>query len=204
MGGIGSGNRIFTKPTVEDCLQLEIHRFKELGCLHDATSGVLTWACGGEKIGSIGYVTFPNGIALSFRTSATDGSEWRDVQQWIDITATPCSLGGARHWLTCPGCGRRAGALQLHRSRFMCRVCHRLPYRSQNSSRYERLAQKAQKLSARLDIFLTKPKGMHQHTYLRLLARFKNAEQSARHHLVHLAAKRGLLIDESLFNYFAE
>ncbi len=69
-------------------------------------------------------------------------------------------------------------------SSLACRVCHDLAYRSQRLSRVERLKLKSQQLyskiggrGARLG---TKPRGMHQKTFLRRLLAAKKSENRAR------------------------
>ena len=56
----------------------------------------------------------------------------------IAITSTMLVSGGERQWFRCPGlgCGRRVGCLYMPRNatRWRCRHCHRLLYRSQRES----------------------------------------------------------------------
>jgi len=54
----------------------------------------------------------------------------------VGLVTTPCHLGGARWWFTCPlaadgrACGRRVRKLYLRGTHFGCRRCHGLTYRS--------------------------------------------------------------------------
>ncbi|WP_412067533.1 hypothetical protein [Rubrivirga sp. IMCC43871] len=77
-----------------------------------------------------------------------------DVALDLDTDGTAQWFGGARRWLLCPGpsaarpCGRRVGTVHLPAgaTRFACRACHRLTYRSRQESRkwdslYRRLAE---------------------------------------------------------------
>ena len=67
----------------------------------------------------------------------------------VDITDTPCHLGGVRYWFICPlrNCGRRVGKLYLPLGGkyFACRHCYDLTYRS------------CQEHSKKLDFFMRNP-----------------------------------------------
>jgi len=56
------------------------------------------------------------------------------VQQ-ISLVSTPGNAGGLVHWFLCPGCRRRARKLYLPPGEpvFLCRECHNLAYRAQQS-----------------------------------------------------------------------
>lgn len=65
----------------------------------------------------------------------------KNVDLRIDITKTPCHLGGERSWFICPlevlgvPCNRRVGNLFAVWGLFGCRHCHRLGYKSQLRNR---------------------------------------------------------------------
>ena len=79
-------------------------------------------------------VTIPNG-----REVQTVGVEW-----------TPCTFGGERPWLLCPGCGRRVGVLYDAGEGIFCRICGNLAYREENATRPGRVILRAKKLHVRL------------------------------------------------------
>jgi hypothetical protein len=111
--------------------------------------------------------------------------EWRDrpAPQQIQVSWTPCHLGGYRPWLHCP-CGRRVARLFKGLAGYYCRHCfdnHR--YASQTKSTQGRLHFEACKLRLRLGgiasltaPFPKRPRGMHQKTYARLRRRAHELE----------------------------
>jgi hypothetical protein len=90
----------------------------------------------------------------------------------IEVTTTPCHLGGVRSWFVCPTCGRRCAILYPHD----CRLCRNGHYASELQSPLDRKLNKAFKIRGRLGQrsggtlapFPEKPKRMRWHTYLRL------------------------------------
>lgn len=125
--------------------------------------------------------------------SEDDPADWLEVQHlWAEDTVaerinmewTPCAYGGARPWLLCPWCGRRARLLYLESaiaspvvSRLACRTCLGLAYECQRQDETRRLAEKAKRLRRKADgasafslfsAFPARPTGMHWATYLRL------------------------------------
>jgi hypothetical protein len=196
MGGFGSGERTFKRRTVENTFQLNIARLKEWGSLTPGAVGRLTWSMRGLETASMGYTTHSDHIVFRFRYSENGSTNWQSIERRIDLESTPCHFGGSRKWFVCPGCASRMGTLCLHQNRFLCRHCLGLPYRSQNSSKYDRQIHKANKLRARIGSETRKPKGMHWSTYRRLTARYIDAEQAATLRLYDLVKKRGLLLDE--------
>ncbi len=90
----------------------------------------------------------------------------------IDITTTPCHLGGVRYWFVCPTCRRRCAILYPH----SCRRCKNGRYASELLSPLNRKINKAISIRERLGQksggtsvpFPAKPKWMRWHTYLRL------------------------------------
>ena len=131
-------------------------------------------------------------IALSTKTrevpSFTIG-DWNRGERWVDAVSgepeiewTHLPSGGKRPWFLCPSCGRRCGVLYLIRSRFLCRKCGGLSYECQNEPRHFRALRKAQKIRVRLggsanmtEPFPSRPRYMHQRTYLRLRDRYEAA-----------------------------
>lgn len=112
------------------------------------------------------------------------GTTWH-----VQISRTPCPLGGARPWLHCPRCNRRVCALYLgsqpavsvvanghelvslpEKQVLACRFCLRLQYRSQVESPVTRSYRRTHKLKERLagSDFSAKPKWMRWRTFQRL------------------------------------
>lgn len=158
MGGYGSGRHLPNpKTAVEDALTIRVgallRSFRESERLADgaAWAGTLTWRQNGRTTAEIGTRVWwergANGeperprVRLSY--AVVRGEDREPVHLDLATDATPGGFGGVRRWLRCPGarasdpCGRRVGTLHLPpgATRFACRDCHRLTYRSRQESR---------------------------------------------------------------------
>lgn len=67
--------------------------------------------------------------------------------------------------------------LYFRSQRFACRRCQRLAYRVENLDRVQRLWVAQERIERRLDDDLGRPRGMHQATYMTVLARYKTIEK---------------------------
>src|ERR1700719_3833263 len=98
----------------------------------------------------------------------------------VRLTTSRCNFGGERFWFRCPTCDRRTRSIFIVGPPFRCRVCLRLRYQSQRERLAERFLSKAYRLRKRLGgtgdafSFGSKPKGMHQRTYKRLIVELEN------------------------------
>lgn len=96
-----------------------------------------------------------------------------DGSQTLRFICTPGTYGGSVLWLRCP-CGRRCRKLYLPpgRTRYACRVCHQLRYRSQRLSIADRWQHRAAKLYDRIGGrargLIKRPRGMHRVRFNRL------------------------------------
>jgi len=94
-----------------------------------------------------------------------------DGIQDICLLSTPHNFRGTRWYLRCE-CGARVFTLyrSLKSSKYRCRRCHALRYRSENLSRLGRLEHRATQLARRIGGTLlrepTRPKGMRHATFL--------------------------------------
>jgi len=108
------------------------------------------------------------------------------VPQNIRVSWTRCYYGGARPWLHCPFCQRRAARLFKGLSGFFCRTCLGNPiYESQRRSAKARTYLQAYRLRQRLggsrpvfDPIPERPYRMKRTTYERLCARIERLERS--------------------------
>ena len=185
MGGIGSGSRWSTRTTTEEVKRVDIRYMHKHGMLRPGYSGSLAWSCGGEPSGSIRFTTWHDHLILNYRYR-TYGSDWEDMDEYVQLERTPCNYGGTRPWLLCPRCGRRVAILYGADVRFLCRHCYSLPYSSQSEGRLDRANRKARRLRERLGasydndhMILEKPKGMHWRTFMRLYGEQQEAESEA-------------------------
>lgn len=109
-------------------------------------------------------------MVLSYRVRK-DGGEWKDLRYVVPLARTPCHFGGSRVWFRCPKCRRRV-AILYGGKHFLCRHCHKLPYRSQGENRLDRTMRRANHYFDRIrsddhGMLLEKPKGMRWKTYWR-------------------------------------
>ncbi|MDO6587135.1 hypothetical protein Q4543_16630 [Salipiger sp. 1_MG-2023] len=178
MGGIGSGrhHHFSAKILTSDFRALDVRLWAREGLISPGNAFGWQWSCNGEQVASIRVKVETSQLRLIYRTR-TDGGDWSEMDYSVQLDATPCHLGGERHWFLCPArdCGRRV-ALLYGGAVFACRSCHRLAYPSQREDASDRLARRAGKIRDRLQWepgILNgeggKPKGMHWRTYRKLV-----------------------------------
>jgi hypothetical protein len=174
MVGSGSGNwyRFNSKNLVESCLNLDVRRLNRKGRLEPWQRYSWRWQDGNY----ITIETKPQAIELDHTISYDGDSQKLDYE--IPLTWTSCNYGGKRPWFICPGkgCCRRVAKLYSRHGYFLWRHCHNLAYSSQREGKESRLLYKAQRIYKRLgvntcgDLYSeSKPKGMHQTTYDKLI-----------------------------------
>jgi hypothetical protein len=196
MGGANSGNwcRWNSKSTTSSCLEICVSRMVRWGWIEEnitVTNGSLTWSQRGEECGNINFdvntVQSPPTMTLRYSTSERGSGERVDMNYSVTLTTTTPHYGGIRWWFICPakGCGKRVGKL-YGGSIFACRTCHNLSYPSQNQSPPFRLLDQAQNIHRSLEKDMDwwgcippKPKGMHQKTFQRKVAKMKRLSRAA-------------------------
>lgn len=129
------------KTTTEECNSIRVQFLREHGYLKNNSlkNGGISWSRNGEVVGSVGFYvsTKDNYIRFSYtyRLQSED-SKPVDKEYSVDLTTTPCNLGGVRYWFICNFCGRRVGILYLEGQKdFSCRHCLNLSYKSQNKTK---------------------------------------------------------------------
>lgn len=153
------------------------------------TSGQLSWDCGGEPAGSIGYeadMLDPNACQLILSFSRGSGDRRENVHQVVRLVATRPNYGGRRWWMICPFSSRRVAKLYLPPGgdRFASRNAWRLGYHSQRVSaadqpfealfRFQKRLGGSQGWGAGLP---RRPKGMWRRTYERLWDEYEQLER---------------------------
>lgn len=183
--GRGRWYRWDKKDTTEDCLNLDMRKFKELVELTSPSLGswVWTWGSYPGSESNIGYVFLPGrGVQLRYEANG------KRYEYLVRIDTTQPNYGGVRHWWICPNlnCKRRVRILYLARDYFLCRHCQNLTYKSSQSGDdlsspiYAQMDAIRHKFGAEggiVDPLPDKPKGMHNRTYGRLLAQYRKLSE---------------------------
>ena len=93
----------------------------------------------------------------------------------VQLTKTPCTYGGYRHWWLCPKCSKRVSVLYCA-GIYVCRHCIGANYSSQLQQPIDRLFSRVEGIRARLGWQAGiahgnqgRPKGMHFTTYYKLV-----------------------------------
>jgi hypothetical protein len=120
-------------------------------------------------------------IRLAYNVSGTDAS------QTVHTTTTQCGYGGSRRWFSCPVCGGRCEVLFMRQSRFACRSCQRVSYRSQNGSEHDRLNARYHRLNALVEA--GKPRWQRWATFNRLEDRLEQADYLATKSLMYFVER---------------
>jgi hypothetical protein len=117
-----------TRATVEGLPRLDVRALARGGALAPGTTTTVTWG-EGATVGTEVAPEVPDVLVLTYRVS--NGSDpLVPVREPVRLVTTPCTLGGARAWVVCPGCGTRCAVLYARGGLFRCRGCHWLAYAS--------------------------------------------------------------------------
>lgn len=151
-------------------LQVDVRNLYRDG--HLSARYVLTWQW--SRGATIKLETSPDTVTLAYRYKDRHG-EWREVNQRVVITKTPCHYGGSRPWFACPRCHERVAILYLWNVP-LCRACTKLVYPSQSEDAIARSWRRSRKIAKRLgqeaDAWTAprRPKGMRLATFEKLAA----------------------------------
>ena len=188
MGGPGSGSwyRWDTRRVIDTVACLDVRELARQGALRAGVQARVTWR-GGE--GSLEVAGESRSLVLTYRPWGV-GEGGSAMQQEIALEWVRTGFG-RRALLRCPVCHRRvARVYRSNRLLLVCRVCMRLPYKSQCETPEDRLYRRMQKRRKRLGVRngdmqqsvwrYPKPKGMHWRTYERLGALAEEARMHLR------------------------
>ncbi|MGV8889810.1 MAG: hypothetical protein ACOH2P_17580 [Pseudomonas sp.] len=175
-----------SKAATEDFHTLDVRVLHRNGVLVPGWSGRHWWERCGVRA-SIGMETMSRvRVRLHYQVTNRGQSETKDY--FVQISWTPCHLGGERPWFLCPRCHRRVANLYGGAS-FDCRHCQGLNYRSQQANKRDVPCDRSWKLRRALGCdegflsipadFIIKPKGMHWLTFKRKIALLKQVEVCA-------------------------
>jgi hypothetical protein len=198
MGGTGSGNR-GGRPTVESALKLDLHHLIRQGSFRPGATvmGSLTWTdtYSGQQTASIGYEAHMGDergwVRLRYTTTNHWSSEKTQHDYRVELTTTPQPLGGRRWWWICPWRGDLVSKIYKPGGSgiFASRKAHRLAYRCQRQSPYDRAISQAFKRRRRLGStagigdYIEKPKGMRWASFDRYMEQVETAEAVCNAHL---------------------
>ncbi len=135
MGGYGSSRwgMALTRPTTQGLPRLDVRTLARAGALRPGTCASVHWAAGTSVTTSVA-ADAPDCLVVAFAVRAGTG-EWIPVVERIQLSRTPCTFGGDRAWVLCPGCASRCAVLYAVRGGFRCRQCHHLKYPSTRATR---------------------------------------------------------------------
>ena len=136
MGGPGSSRwrMTVTRLTTERLLRLDVRVLAREGALRPGTVSTVTWGNGASVVG---HIPCDGPVCLMLAYEMVDRRLIRRfVTARLPILTTPGTVGGARDWFGCPGCGARCAVLYALHGRFCCRCCHKLAYASTRQQRW--------------------------------------------------------------------
>jgi hypothetical protein len=206
MGGIGSGNH-GGRLTVENGLMLDLNQLIRQGIVRPEGTGAgsIVWSetAGGRRreMACIGYeadMDEESGwIRLRYTTTSSRSGQKTHHDYRVELTATAQPFGGRRWWWICPSRRRLVAKLYMPAGGgvFASRKAHRLAYRSQRQSPYDRTISRAFKLRRRLGSTgalwdaIDKPKGMRWATFDRKMDQVEAAEAVCNGNLLHFVQR---------------
>jgi hypothetical protein len=173
MGGRGGGRHssYCGKPVTNDSMPLDIRSVARKGLLVPGNSFSWQWLVNERQVAGISIRVDLQSMVLSYRMKSTG----QVIEQRVQTQTSPCHMGGARQWFTCPRCSKRVAVLYAPGRYFACRQCGGLAYATQNERGGDRATSQADKIRKRLGWPAgilhgagDKPKGMHWRTFWRL------------------------------------
>ncbi len=204
MGGFGSGHhyRRSASQCCEDTLRLNVSDFTKKGCFKDNTQGYVTWSVNDVTQNKLAFFYHQDALHLTYTVKSSSAlTEPRNVEQKIYVSRTPCHYGGLRTWFVCGCCKKRAAKLFLVHTHFYCRRCQKLPYKSQQMSKVDRLYARKHELGAKTFSFYEhgegwgKPKGQHWTTFEKNKAKYDKAKQAIDRRLMLFLMKYNIDLD---------
>lgn len=129
--------------------RLDIRELYKGGFLDGGARGSITWFRYGREAGSIG--TYSDPCAFTLRLEYEFGIPPVPIRELVKLTFRACHFGGDRPWFLCPTCGRRCAVL-WGRGRFLCRLCQRVAYASQNESASSRAIRRVHEIRRKLEV----------------------------------------------------
>lgn len=166
------------KKTTCETLQLDIRHLQSERALLADYPRRITWNRYSSSEVSAKMLSHKNQHLQLYQSEASNGASGI-VEQFIQLSWTPCNYGNQRPWFRCPvtTCDKLAAILYLDTRSgvFLCRRCCNLAYESQRECEQVRLYSKRSHYARKLGRPRTsphlphpKPRYMHQRTWDRL------------------------------------
>jgi len=114
-------------PLCESSQSLDVRRLHRAGQLEADQTFSYSWSCGGKPFGSISVDTKGYSMILSFSVRRSEDSQWKSIEQRVQIVWTRCHFGRSRPWFRCSAhsngrlCGRRVAVIYCAGESFACR-----------------------------------------------------------------------------------
>ncbi|MCM3622762.1 hypothetical protein M4D70_10925 [Brevibacillus borstelensis] len=172
--------RLYPKPIADNHLALSVTDLNKSKLLSEGNHFQWAWLKKQLPLATITLLVRNGSIIITGNTISA---------VTVRLTQTDCNYGGTRPWFICPNpmCKRRVEKLFLVKSILRCRHCHNLTYMSCRMSRNDlmQLLIHSRRIKRRLfskglvdsvNWFVSRPKGMHSSTYLRLRKEFIRSE----------------------------
>lgn len=162
----------------EHMLRLDLRQLRKSGHLAAGQSYGWQWSREGKQFASIGVRTGTDALLLDYTWTPRD-SKPMAITCRVELTQTPCALGGCRSWFVCPECDGLCLVLfgVSRQGNFACRVCQRLVYASEAESPIDRCWRAQRRIEAKLMENGKRPKGMHRRTFQRARSRWVALEE---------------------------
>jgi hypothetical protein len=185
------------RPQTQTLLRLSLDEIRVSGAFRNGAESCCTWTGGGGSdrgVARLHVSSQGDSISITVQTAgAHDGG--RTFNFSIRLVYTSSQLGGQRAWFECPNCRGKKVHLYVVPSlgALACGPCLRVAYRVQSLSPMDRMWYRLDKLEQRLGgggrswDKVSRPKGMHRRTFLRL---------SDAYHRLWYSMLRGALEDD--------
>lgn len=149
--------------------------------LTPGASFTCTWTRDGAQVARLQVRVRFDGAGAELIYSWDDALANASASQSVGLARMPAYFGGSAARFMCPTCARRVAVFYAGPQGFACRSCQRLGYRSMFEPKHERLVRCAEKVREQLGwsggILSgegTKPAGMQERTFRRLVARHRD------------------------------
>ena len=200
MGGYGSG-RHSNLPATDEAKRVDIRYLRKQGLLRPGHWGTLSWTSRGEPSGNVRYKVEGSIFTLHYKVREY-GDDWEPIKLDAPLVTLPCRYGGSRYYFLCPNrnCQRRCEVLYSVSRYFVCRKCSGYLYSSQKGDHLDQIRSAKDKIGKRIfedydgDWGWRKKKGMHQKTFDRGYARYRELDEQWNKQFTDRARALGMMV----------